>query len=49
MDLVSVPELVSVSDAFSVSDAVSGSDYVSVPCICVFCLLRSCCLDKKKY
>ena len=50
MDLVSVPDLVlvSVSDSVSVPDVVSGSDYVSVPCICVLCLLRSCWLDNKK-
>ena len=48
MDLVSVPDLVSVSDAVSVPDVVSGSDFVSVPCVCVFCLLRSCWLDNKK-
>ena len=49
VDLVSVSELVLVSDSAPVPDVVSCSDFVSVPCICVFCLLRSCCLDKKKY
>ena len=46
VDLVSVPDLVSVS--VSVSDVVLGSDFVSVPCVCVLSLLRSCWLDNKK-